>query len=58
MYSGRRAIFIHFYTPILRSAEATVYDAAMTLRPFLGPSLFRGFVQIFVSRVWEPGNIT
>jgi len=36
--TGRRTIFIHFYTPILRSAEAAVYDAAMALRPFFSSS--------------------
>lgn len=41
LYTGRHSIFIHFYTPILRSAEAAVYDAAVAVRPFV----FHEFVQ-------------
>lgn len=48
--TGRHTIFIHFYTPILRSAEAAVYDAAMALRPFFSSSFAYEFVRKMESR--------
>lgn len=48
--TSRRTIFIHFYTPILRSAEAAVYDAAMALRPFFNSSFTYEFVRKLENR--------